>query len=98
MYKGLKELGTKGITPLCQWIEARRHETEKQSVGNCAWESVETATYAAMLPSFLPRGEEFKIYEKEFLERAGAQAFELFDSWHQFVKLKTIQANAQEVT
>ncbi len=81
----LTRLKSKGITPACQWLEGLLHSTTHQSMGNCAWESVETAVYASVALSFVDQGKEGR-----------KKAYELFDSWQQFTKLKTLEEYVQQ--
>lgn len=75
-----QRLKAKSTSPICQWIEGKKHDTTRQEVGNCAWESPETAIDAILL-----------LAEARYeLENKGdkVDAYKLFNSWQQHTKLE----------
>ncbi len=82
----LVKLQADDTTPLCRRLEGLHHDSEIQEVGNCSWESLETAVYGIMA--------------LQHMEKTSAEgnrlAYEQFDHWQQFVKVDSLSNYIKE--
>lgn len=73
----------------CHWLENLPHTSRIQKVGNCAWESPETAVYAIMGLLSALKSDLTKLSSMEEKQLA-EKTYEAFKKWEKFTQLEAV--------
>lgn len=77
-----------------RWLERLPHATRVQKVGNCGWESLETAIYGMMGLHYIREGLVIKDTVYDQLDQW--QIYDQFDKWQQFTKVDALSNYVQQ--